>query len=127
MTELLQQVFAQIAQLSPERQDAIAARFLAELQDEQKWEARFAATTDEQLEQMPATVRQLSLAPQGSPADILAKIAALPLENISRQEFMQLPIEKRRTILAKQAERMLPHYQEDREWQELETGDLIDY
>ena len=125
MTELLQQVFAQIVQLSPEQQDAIAARFLAELQDEQKWEASFAATTDEQWDQMAAIVRQEiasevsiaaalqelqklcteenytltvplevpegtsveiiipkpSLSPQRSPADILAKIAALPLEN----------------------------------------------
>lgn len=45
----------------------------------------------------------------------------------SRQEFMQLPLEERRNILAKQAEVMLQHYQEDREWQELEAGDLIDY
>ncbi|NJL90497.1 MAG: hypothetical protein HC916_12440 [Coleofasciculaceae cyanobacterium SM2_1_6] len=58
MTELLQQVFAQIVQLSPEQQDAIAARFLAELQDEQKWEASFAATTDDQWDQMAAMVRQ---------------------------------------------------------------------
>jgi uncharacterized protein (DUF433 family) len=45
----------------------------------------------------------------------------------SRREFMQLPLEERRNILAKQAEAMLQHYQEDREWQELEAGDLIDY
>lgn len=38
----------------------------------------------------------------------------------SRREFMQLPLEDRRNILAKQAEVMLQHYQEDREWQELE-------
>ena len=44
----------------------------------------------------------------------------------SRREFMQLPLEERRNILAKQAEVMLQHYQEDREWQELEAGDLID-
>lgn len=58
MTELLQQVFAQIIQLSPEQQDAIAARFLAELQDEQKWKTSFATTTDEQWDQMAAMVRQ---------------------------------------------------------------------
>ena len=46
MTELLQQAIAQIQQLPPDQQDAIATRFLAELQDEQKWETRFAATTD---------------------------------------------------------------------------------
>ncbi len=45
----------------------------------------------------------------------------------SRREFMKLPLEDRRNILAKQAEVMLQHYQQDREWQELEAGDLIDY
>lgn len=58
MTELLQQVIAQIQQLSPDQQDAIASRLLAELQDEQKWEARFTATTDDQWDQMAAMVRQ---------------------------------------------------------------------
>jgi antitoxin ParD1/3/4 len=38
MTELLQQVIAQIEQLPVERQDAIAARFLAELAEEQQAE-----------------------------------------------------------------------------------------
>lgn len=47
MTELLQQAIAQIQKLPPDQQDAIAARFLAELQDEQKWETRFATTTDD--------------------------------------------------------------------------------
>jgi hypothetical protein len=41
-----------------DKQDAIASRFLAELEDEQKWETRFAATTDDQLDQMAAMVRQ---------------------------------------------------------------------
>ncbi len=36
MTELLQQVIAQIEKLPADRQDAIASRFLAELQDEQQ-------------------------------------------------------------------------------------------
>ncbi len=58
MTELLQQAIAQIQRLSPAQQDAIAARFLAELQDEQKWEDRFVSTTDSQWEQMAAMVRQ---------------------------------------------------------------------
>ena len=35
----------------------------------------------------------------------------------SRREFMKLPIEERRRILAEQAEVMLSHYQEDQEWQ----------
>jgi len=58
MTELLQQAIAQIEKLSADRQDAIAARFLAELQDEQKWETSFASTTDNQWDQMAAMVRQ---------------------------------------------------------------------
>lgn len=58
MTELLRQVIAQIEKLPPDQQDAIAARFLAELQDEQKWETRFSATTDDQWDQMAAMVRQ---------------------------------------------------------------------
>ena len=58
MTELLQQAIAQIQGLPPEQQDAITSRFLAELQDEQKWEARFMATTDKQWDQMAVMVRQ---------------------------------------------------------------------
>jgi hypothetical protein len=58
MTELLQQAIAQIQKLPPDQQDAIAARLLAELRDEQRWEARFAATTDDQWDQMAAMVRQ---------------------------------------------------------------------
>lgn len=58
MTELLQQAISQIQKLPPHQQDAIAARFLAELQDEQKWETRFATTTDDQWDQMAAMVRQ---------------------------------------------------------------------
>ncbi len=58
MTELLQQAIAQIQQLPPDQQDAIASCFLAELQDEQKWESRFATTTDDQWDQMAAMVRQ---------------------------------------------------------------------
>ena len=36
MTELLRQAIAQIEKLTPDQQDAITARFLAELKDEQK-------------------------------------------------------------------------------------------
>jgi len=55
---LLQQAIAQIQKLPPDQQDAIAARFLAEWQDEQQWETRFAATTDDQWDQMTAMVRK---------------------------------------------------------------------
>ncbi len=58
MTELLQQAIAQIEKLPPDQQDAIAARFLAESKDEQKWETSFAVTTDDQWDRMAAMVRQ---------------------------------------------------------------------
>ena len=58
MTKLLQEAIAKIQQLPPNQQDAIAARLLAELQDEQKWEIRFSATTDDQWDKMAAMVRQ---------------------------------------------------------------------
>ena len=44
-----------------------------------------------------------------------------------RRAFMKLPLEERRRILAQQAEGMLVHYQQNSEWQELQTGDLIEY
>lgn len=48
-------------------------------------------------------------------------------QTINRREFMKLSLEERRRILAEQAERMLLHYQQNKEWQELDTGDLLDY
>jgi hypothetical protein len=58
MTKLLQQAIAQIQQLPPQQQDAIASRFLAELQDEHTWETSFSSTTDEQWDRMAAMARQ---------------------------------------------------------------------
>ena len=58
MTELLQQVIALIEKLPAEQQNAIATQLLVELQDDQKWETRFAATTDNQWDRMAAMVRQ---------------------------------------------------------------------
>jgi hypothetical protein len=58
MTELLQQVIAQIEKLPLDRQDAIAAICMAELQDEQKWETRFESTTDEQWDRIAEMVRK---------------------------------------------------------------------
>ena len=58
MTELLQQVIAQIEQLPLDRQDAIATQLITQLQDEQKWETSFESTTDEQWDRMAAMVRQ---------------------------------------------------------------------
>lgn len=58
MTELLQKAIAELEKLPPEQQDAIATRFLEELQDDRKWSTRFAATTDEQWDRIAEMVHR---------------------------------------------------------------------
>jgi hypothetical protein len=58
MTELLESVISQLKTLPSIDQDAIAARLLAELQDEQKWNKSFAGTTDQQWDNLADMVRQ---------------------------------------------------------------------
>ena len=58
MTKLLEQAVAEIGKLPEDAQDAIAARLLADLADEEAWATRFAATTKAQWERMAALVRQ---------------------------------------------------------------------
>jgi hypothetical protein len=48
MSELLQRAIAEIQRLPIDEQDAIAARILADLEDERTWAAQFAATSDDQ-------------------------------------------------------------------------------
>ncbi|PHM09041.1 hypothetical protein [Nostoc sp. 'Peltigera malacea cyanobiont' DB3992] len=65
--------------------------------------------------------------PQRDIPQLQASERLVQAKSINRREFMKLPLEERRCILAAQAELMLLHYEQDREWQELQTGDLIDY
>jgi len=58
MTTLLQQVVAEIEKLSAEDQDAIAARLLAEVEDERRWDTRFRSTTDDQWDRLAAEARR---------------------------------------------------------------------
>ncbi len=58
MTELLQKAIAEISKLSNEQQNAIATRLLAELEDENAWQEKFAATTDSQWDDLAAMVRK---------------------------------------------------------------------
>jgi hypothetical protein len=58
MTELLRRAIVELEKLPDDQQDAIAARLLAELKDEQAWASRFEATTDEQWDRLAAMVRQ---------------------------------------------------------------------
>ena len=58
MTTLLQRAVAEVEKLPAEDQDAIAARWLAEVDDERQWDKRFAATTDDQWDRLVAEVRR---------------------------------------------------------------------
>ena len=58
MTTLLQRAVAEVEKLPAEDQDAIAARLLAEVDDERQWDARFASTTDDQWDRLVAEVRR---------------------------------------------------------------------
>ncbi|MEC4895268.1 MAG: DUF2283 domain-containing protein [Oscillatoria sp. PMC 1051.18] len=44
-----------------------------------------------------------------------------------RKDFLKLPLEEHRRILAQQATDMVTHYQQNVEWKEFLLGDIIDY
>ena len=56
MTQLLQQAIAELQKLTASDQDAIASIILAEISDEQLWDASFAGS-QEQLSRMAEKVR----------------------------------------------------------------------
>ncbi|MEH2282855.1 MAG: hypothetical protein V7K90_16245 [Nostoc sp.] len=58
MTELLERAIAQLKTLPVDKQDAIATRLLAEIEDEQRWKAQFESTTDAQWDRLTDMVRQ---------------------------------------------------------------------
>jgi|AGSF01.1.fsa_nt_gi hypothetical protein len=101
--------------------------YLEDLRDEEQWNVSF-QNTEQSLIVAAQRAKQEISAGKAQPLDIDIGLEIPTLADYpSRREFMQLPLEERRNILARQAEVMLQHYQEDREWQELEAGDLIDY
>lgn len=57
MTQLLERAWAEVSKLPPEEQDAIATIILEELEDEQRWDKRFAASQDK-LSQLAGKVRE---------------------------------------------------------------------
>jgi len=56
MTQLLEKALTAVYKLPPEKQDAIAAVILEELEDEQQWDETFAASQDK-LAQLAQKVR----------------------------------------------------------------------
>ncbi len=103
----LTQVYAALTYYHANR-DEIDAEIVAEAAEGDRIEALYKSQTQIQSESQVLEIPSVAQYP-------------------SRREFIKLPIEERRRILAEQAEVMLSHYQEDTEWQELQTGDLIDY
>ena len=71
MTELLERVIEQLKVLPADEQDAIATRFLAEIEDERAWKISFASTTDDQWDNLAAMVRQEIIAGEFSPLEEL--------------------------------------------------------
>ncbi|HEV2946466.1 MAG TPA: hypothetical protein VGX70_03765 [Gemmataceae bacterium] len=69
MTDLLRQAITQIEKLSPPQQDTLAARIMAELADDDAWEASFSATTDEQWDRLAESVRSEISAGETIPLD----------------------------------------------------------
>ena len=56
MTQLLEKVLTEVYKLPPEKQDAIAAIILEELEDERLWDKTFAESQDK-LAQLASKVR----------------------------------------------------------------------
>ena len=101
--------------------------YLEDLRDEEQWNLSCENTQQSRIIAAQRAKQEISEG-KTQPLDIDIDLEIPTLADYpSRREFMQLTLEERRNILAKQAEVMLKHYQEDREWQELEAGDLIDY
>ena len=69
MADLLEQVVAEIQKLPQDQRDAIAARIIADLRDEQAWTERFEATTDEQWDRLAEGARREIAAGDTVPLD----------------------------------------------------------
>jgi uncharacterized protein YuzE len=44
-----------------------------------------------------------------------------------RRNFLKLPLEERRRLLAQQSFHLIEHYQQNTNWKEFLAGDIIDY
>jgi hypothetical protein len=69
MTDLLKQAVTEIEKLPNEDQDAIAARILAEVADEESWATRFRATSDQQWDRLAEMARREIAAGDTAPLD----------------------------------------------------------
>ncbi len=67
----LQRVVDRVKKLPPERQEAVASRWLQDLEDEAKWEELFSATTEEQWDKLAAQAREAIEAGETEPLEKL--------------------------------------------------------
>ncbi len=70
------------------------------------------------------TVEVIILVAESDSKEVIEK---QPLSLEDRRAFLKLPMSERNKILECQAELMIEHYQQDSEWQELMSNDIIDY
>lgn len=71
------------------------------------------------------TVEVIILVPEMASDSSATEEQSLSLEQ--RLAFLKLPMAERKRMLENQAEAMFEHYQQDSEWRELMSGDIIDY
>lgn len=57
MTQMMKTLIAKLEELPEEEQDRYAAVYLAELEDDRRWEELFARTTEEQWEKLAQEAR----------------------------------------------------------------------
>ncbi len=70
------------------------------------------------------TVEIIIIFPQQIPPNSNQK-QSISLEE--RQAFLKLPLAERRRILENQAETMVSYHQQNTDWQEIMTDDIIEY
>ena len=63
---------------------------------------------------------------EGSAVDVLVMLKEPATCELSRQEILRLPIERRREILAEQSERLSEYYEKDHERSDRQGGDIND-
>lgn len=71
MTTLLRKALSEIEKLPDAQQDAIAARLLAEVEDERAWSSRFSETTEAQWQAIAEDVRREVEAGRTEPIETL--------------------------------------------------------
>ena len=57
---------------------------------------------------------------------VIPETLQAPLTLSDRYAFLKLPIAERQKVLSMQAEAMIEHYENNTEWKDLMTGDIVE-